>query len=111
MSTTDVRVGVLPPWAAAAGEATDYRYGAQRQRYPRHCPSLKDQQGYSAERVKKKEGVIEPVNTALLRHVKPDDITVDIYKVDEAEVDEMWSFVGTKKAPRWLWHAIAGLTL
>ena len=46
------------------------------------------------------------MNTALLRRVKPDDITVDISKVDEAEVDEMWSFVGTKKAPRWLWHAI-----
>jgi insertion element IS1 protein InsB len=27
-------------------------------------------------------------------------------RVDEAEVDEMWSFVGKKKAPRWLWHAI-----
>ena len=23
-----------------------------------------------------------------------------------AEVDEMWSFVGKKKAPRWLWHAL-----
>jgi len=31
---------------------------------------------------------------------------VDVVKVDEAEVDEMWSFVRTKKAPRWLWHAI-----
>jgi insertion element IS1 protein InsB len=31
---------------------------------------------------------------------------VGIQKVDEAEVDEMWSFVGHKKAPRWLWHAI-----
>jgi insertion element IS1 protein InsB len=27
-------------------------------------------------------------------------------RVDEAEVDEMWSFVGKKKEPRWLWHAI-----
>jgi insertion element IS1 protein InsB len=26
--------------------------------------------------------------------------------VDEVEVDEMWSFFGSKKAPRWLWHAI-----
>jgi len=26
--------------------------------------------------------------------------------VDEAEIDEMWSFVGTKKEPRGLWHAI-----
>jgi len=26
--------------------------------------------------------------------------------VEEAEVDEMWSYVGNKKAQRWLWHAI-----
>ena len=25
---------------------------------------------------------------------------------DEAEVDEMWSYVGRKKDQRWLWHAI-----
>lgn len=24
----------------------------------------------------------------------------------EAELDEMWSFVGSKQQPRWLWHAI-----
>ena len=29
-----------------------------------------------------------------------------IHKVDEAEVDEMWSYVGNKKEQRWLWHAI-----
>ena len=27
-------------------------------------------------------------------------------RVEAAEVDEMWSFVGKKKAPRWLWHAL-----
>ena len=27
-------------------------------------------------------------------------------RVNEAEMDEMWSFVGRKKNPRWLWHAI-----
>lgn len=26
--------------------------------------------------------------------------------IEEAELDEMWSFVGSKKKPRWLWHAI-----
>ena len=31
---------------------------------------------------------------------------VIIRRVDEAEVDEMWSFVGKKHEPRWLWHAI-----
>jgi insertion element IS1 protein InsB len=29
-----------------------------------------------------------------------------IRRVDEAEVDEMWSFVGKKQEQRWLWHAI-----
>lgn len=32
--------------------------------------------------------------------------SVIIVKVEEAEADEMWSFVGKKKNQRWLWHAI-----
>ena len=31
---------------------------------------------------------------------------VVIHKVQEAELDEMWSFVGSKKHPRWLWTAL-----
>jgi insertion element IS1 protein InsB len=37
----------------------------------------------------------------------PRDVEVSIRRADEAEVDEVWSFVGKKKAPRWLWQAIA----
>jgi insertion element IS1 protein InsB len=33
-------------------------------------------------------------------------VDVVIRLADEAEVDEMWSFVQRKKEPRWLWHAI-----
>jgi insertion element IS1 protein InsB len=29
-----------------------------------------------------------------------------VRKVERAEVDEMWSFVGHKKQPRWLWGAL-----
>ena len=36
----------------------------------------------------------------------PDEIIVDIEQAGEAEVDEMWSFVGKKGNQRWLWHAI-----
>lgn len=36
----------------------------------------------------------------------PYEILVEIRKVEEAEVDEMWSFVRKKTQPRWLWHAI-----
>ena len=31
---------------------------------------------------------------------------VVLHKVKEAELDEMWSFVGGKKHPRWLWGAL-----
>jgi insertion element IS1 protein InsB len=33
-------------------------------------------------------------------------VTVSIGRVEAAEVDEMWSFGGSKRAPRWLWPAI-----
>jgi insertion element IS1 protein InsB len=38
--------------------------------------------------------------------LNPDKVTVVIRLADEAEVDEMWSFVGKKREPRWLWHAM-----
>jgi len=31
---------------------------------------------------------------------------VVVCKVEEAELDEMWSFVGSKQRPRWLWGAL-----
>src|SRR5262249_48797908 len=31
---------------------------------------------------------------------------VFIHRMKEAELDEMWSFVGRKQQPRWLWEAL-----
>ena len=56
--------------------------------------------------LKKKEALLASVNTALLRTLHPAQIVVDIEQAGEAEIDEMWSFVGHKGHPRWLWHAI-----
>ena len=56
--------------------------------------------------LKKKEAVLESVNTELLRTLNPEQVAVDIEQAGEAEMDEMWSFVGNKGNPRWLWHAI-----
>ena len=56
--------------------------------------------------LKKKEAGLEAVNTALLRTLDPDEVTVDIERAGEAAMDEMWSFVGKKNTPRWLWHAM-----
>ena len=60
--------------------------------------------------LKKKEAALESVNTALLRTLRPDEVTVAIERAGEAEMDEMWSFVGNKKDQRWLWHAIDHVT-
>jgi hypothetical protein len=40
------------------------------------------------------------VHTPLLRAVNPSNVDVVIHRVDEAEVDEMWSFVGNTKDQR-----------
>jgi hypothetical protein len=51
----------------------------------------------------------------MLASVAPAHVEVEICRADElerrrglsAELDEMWSYVGKKANPRWLWHAIA----
>jgi len=35
-----------------------------------------------------------------------EDIVASLSKVEEAELDEMWSYVLKKQNQRWLWHAI-----
>ena len=40
----------------------------------------------------------------------PDAITVEVRRVEAAEVDERWSFVQSKAHQRWLWHAIDHLS-
>jgi insertion element IS1 protein InsB len=41
-----------------------------------------------------------------MHQLNPSDVDVMISRANEAEVDEMWSFVGKKQDQRWLWHAI-----
>jgi insertion element IS1 protein InsB len=42
--------------------------------------------------------------------MEPHASRVQSHKVEEAEVDEMWSFGGKTTQPRGLWHAIAHRT-
>jgi insertion element IS1 protein InsB len=46
------------------------------------------------------------VNQPLLNALHPDEVDVVIQRVEEAEVDEMWSYMGKKREPHWLWHAM-----
>ena len=59
---------------------------------------------------------MQAVTQAFLAAHSPDQITVEVVTVEEnhevgsgtteAELDEMWSYVGRKDNRRWLWHAI-----
>ena len=42
------------------------------------------------------------MNYPLIERLLPSQVEVVLQRVDEAAVDEMWSFVGKKKEPRWL---------
>ena len=54
------------------------------------------------------------MNQKLLQQLKPENVEVEIIRVEkpqsagveESELDEMWSYVGKKSNPRWLWPAI-----
>jgi len=46
------------------------------------------------------------VNSAFATAGGGSEPEVVIHKVEEAELDEMWSFVGSKKQPWWLWEAL-----
>ena len=50
------------------------------------------------------------MNHLLIERLHPSHVEVVLQRVDEAEVDDMWFFVGKKQAPRWLWHALAHQT-
>lgn len=46
------------------------------------------------------------VNHCLLALLDPAKVEVVMRLAKEAEVDEMWAYVGKKHEQRWLWHAI-----
>ena len=49
---------------------------------------------------------MQVVNAAVFSKGPPTLLHVVSQKVEEAEMDEMWSFVGHKGQQRWRWHAI-----
>ncbi len=72
--------------------------------------------------LKKRSDQLQQVNKSVLKQLDPEQVSVEIRLVQapeglngfESELDEMWSYVGKKDNPRWLWHAIdhqSGLVL
>ena len=46
------------------------------------------------------------MNRLFLERLAAPERPVVLARVEEAEADEMWSYVGQKSAPRWLWQAL-----
>ncbi len=46
------------------------------------------------------------VNESLLEQLDSSQVSVKVQRVDDAELDGMWSCAGNKGNQRWLWHAI-----
>ena len=42
----------------------------------------------------------------MLKQLDCPNLSVELAPAEEAEMDEMWSFVKKKSDQRWLWHAI-----
>jgi insertion element IS1 protein InsB len=55
-------------------------------------------------RLKKKSEICQ-VNIKALNDINPES-QIKLERVEDAEFDEMWSFVRSKEQQRWLWHAI-----
>ncbi|MGN7613660.1 IS1 family transposase [Magnetococcales bacterium HHB-1] len=56
--------------------------------------------------VLKKSRNSDPINEPLLKSLDAEKTEVSLVRIDDAEADEMWSFVRNKENQRWLWHAI-----
>src|SRR3989454_3671066 len=92
--------------ASARGETADRRHDAQWQWDAGYRPGPEGQFGHGYQRAQKKEPVVKQVNARLLHTLDPEQVDIVLRQVEQAEMDEMWSFVGSKSQQRWLWHAI-----
>ena len=90
------------------------RHGHERQWDSRYGTGVARQPSHGHQGTKKKAPDLQQVHRSVLHHLHPEQIAVDICCVEEltqqeepaSELDEMWSDVGKKAEPRWLWHAI-----
>ena len=80
--------------------AETYRgYGPECERHSRHSAGIAREPLYCPERIKKKEPHLQQVNQAVLQHLHPEHVEVEICRADElaqrrgltSELDEMWN--------------------
>jgi insertion element IS1 protein InsB len=103
---SDLFSGLLLSWTTSRGQATSSGNESERQWSAGYGAGLEDQSHHGDRGAEKKGAQLQPVNHAALQQIQLQDTPVTLRKVEAAEVDEMWSFVGKKENQRWLWQAI-----
>src|SRR5262245_21820733 len=88
------------------GQTANGRDGAEWQWHSRHRSCAGSQPGDGDEHTQKKASALHSVNPALVTAREGAPPAVVLREVKGAELDEMWSFVGRKQQPRWLWEAL-----
>ena len=58
------------------------------------------------EVLKTKAPAVNQMNEKLIHTLDPGQGDIILRQMEQAEMDEMWSFVGSQRQQRWLWHAI-----
>ena len=106
----DVSAGVGGCGGVARRETADERDDPQREWDRGYRAGAAGWPDHSAQGSKKKAPALSPVNKVVVEGCCPDAITVEGRRVEAAEVDERWSFGGSKAQQRWLWHALDPLT-
>jgi insertion element IS1 protein InsB len=106
----EVYAGIGVSGVLARGEAANCRDDAQREWHWGYRARAAGRPDHGAQGIKKKAAALSPVNKGVVAGCCPDTITVEVRRVEAAEVDEMGSFVGSKAHQRWVWHAIDHLT-
>jgi insertion element IS1 protein InsB len=107
---TDVYADVGVSGVLARGEAANGRDDPQGEWHTGYCPCPAGRSDHGDQGINKKATALSPVNKVVVEGGCPEASTVAVRRVEAAEVDERWSFVGSKVPPRWLGHAIDHLT-
>src|SRR2546428_12765492 len=82
--------------ASASGETANRRHDAQWQWRAGYRPGPAGQFGHGYRRAQKKAPAVKQVNARLLRTLDPPPVNVILRQVEQAEMDEMWRFLGGK---------------
>ena len=97
-------------WVFARSETAEDREDPQREWETGDRAGAAGRRDHSAQGMTKKAAALSAGHKVVVAGWCPDAVTVEVRRVEAAEVAAMGSVVGSKAHQRWWWRAIAHLT-